>query len=71
MIDFTHMTDYVWAAISMWIGYIHNELRGKPSREELEALIDVQEVYIADIKDDIQEIKSDIKYIRDKLFTPR
>lgn len=68
MFDLLHLSDYVLAAITCWIGYVHKQMADRPTREEVLLRQAVNEVIQKEIKDDISEIKADIKHIRDTLL---
>lgn len=64
MIDLSHLSDYLIALVTGYVGYIHNQLGNKVTREELADKLESIKLQLEYTREDIKEVKEDIKEIR-------
>ena len=55
--NFSDILNYVVAAVAGWVAYIHKELGSRPTKEELLLRLDLIKQDIAEIKEDVKELK--------------
>lgn len=67
MLDLTYLSDYILAALTMWVGYIHKSINERPDRDEMLLRQQLNDIIQKEIKEDIHEIKQDLKVINQKL----
>lgn len=57
--------DYLWAVGMAWVGYIHTQLKDKPSRIESELQQQINDERHREIKDDLQRLEDKIDELAD------
>lgn len=65
----TEISKYVWGAVVLWVGYVHNELRSRPTKTEIILRQQINDIIQQEIKEDIKEMKEDIKEIKSRVGT--
>jgi NADH:ubiquinone oxidoreductase subunit len=59
------MVDWLWSIAIGWVGYMHYQLKDKPSRDEIELRQLVNDERHKEIKEDLQRLENKI----DKLLS--
>lgn len=67
MLDISHISEYITAILTLWLGYIHKSLSDRPTRDEIILRQKANDIIQSEIKEDIREIKENLKDINQKL----
>lgn len=67
MIDLHEISNYVIAVVTGWVGYIHTELRNRPTREEVILRLENIETKLDHTQESLSELKEDLKSTRKEL----